>query len=268
MNNLRFVVPAMLVAIVVSSSAYATDAESLPTQQTEERQAVGQCAEELQAFDQMLADVGFGVLPPGGYGMSAPSGYYDYSFYGGSGAPRQKIYALRDAAYIYAMDGDEEACLLVLGSMRKTFEQHQKLVGSELDDPSLGIAWRRAHIENAKPVTGMTGLMRADVVIGAEIRTIQDERVGEIEDVVLDPVQQNIAYVLASRGGFLGIGKKLVAVRWKDLRATEDHELYVLNTTKSAFDEAPTVDRANFEKTTDSGWRQELDRFWDQSLEK
>lgn len=268
MSDFRFVVPALLLAFAVSSNAYATDVESLPAQETEGRQATSQCRNGLEAFDQMLADVGFGVLPPGGYGMSAPSGYYGYAVYGGSGTPRQKIYALRDAAYVYAVDGDEESCQLVLRSMRKTFEQHQKFVGAETDDPSLRIAWRRAHLETAQPVVGMKRLMRADIVIGADIRNLKDEKLGEIEDIVLDPVQKNIAYVLASRGGFLGIGEKRVAVRWKDLRVTEDHELYVLNLKKTAFDEAPTVDRANFEKTADPGWRQELDRFWDQNLEK
>jgi hypothetical protein len=268
MSDLRFALPAVLFALAASSSAFATDVESLPAQETEGRQVASQCRKELQAFDQMLADVGFGVLPPGGYGMSAPSGYYGYSFYGGRGTPRQKIYALRDAAYVYAIDGDEESCQLILDAMRKTFEQHQKLVGAEADDPNLRVAWRRAHLEAAQPATGMNRPMRANVVIGSDIRNPKDEKLGEIKDIVLDPVQQSIAYVLASRGGFLGIGETLVAVRWKDIRVTEDHELYVLNIPKSAFDQAPAVDRASFEKTADPSWRQELDRFWDQNLEK
>ena len=138
----------------------------------------------------------------------------------------------------------------------------------EADDPNLRIAWRRAHLEAAQPVTEMTRLMRADIVIGAEIRTANDEKVGEIEDIVLDPAQQRIVYVLASRGGFLGIGGNLVAVRWKDLRSTEDHELYVLDIAKSAFDDAPTVDRNNFDRTADMGWQRELDRFWDRNLKR
>lgn len=48
------------------------------------------------------------------------------------------------------------------------------------------------------------------IVIGADIRTPQDQELGEIEDVVLDPARQTIAYVLASRGGFLGLGGELV----------------------------------------------------------
>lgn len=267
MRNERSVLPVVLVALAVSTNALAADVETLPTQAGNGQEIKSQCREELKAFDQMLADVGFGVLPPGGYGMSAPVGYYGFSIYGGRGTAREKIYALRDAAYVYAIDGDEESCKLVLDSMRKTFRQHQKVVGAEADDLALRTAWRRAHLEAARPATEMSGLMRADVMIGSDIRNRKDEKLGEIEDIVLDPAQQNIAYVLASRGGFLGIGENLVAVRWKDIRVTEDHELYVLNIPKSAFDKAPTVDRTSFEKTADPGWRQELDRFWDQTLE-
>jgi hypothetical protein len=209
------------------------------------------------------------MLRPGGYGASAPSGYYGYAVSGGRGTPRQKIYVLRDAAYVYGMDGDEESCQLVLGSMRKTFEQHQKLVDAGLDAPNLRVNWRHKHLAAAQPVAEVKHLMRADVVMGAQIRNPMDEKLGEIEDLVLDPAGLDIGYVIASTGGFLGIGRKLVAVRWKDLRITEDHELYVLNTPKLAFDKAPTVDRRNLlEKTADLSWRQELDRFWDQNLEK
>ena len=268
MYDLRYAISATLFVLAVSSSASAADRESLSNQETKGPELAGQCLEDLRAFDQKLSEVGFGVLPPGGYGVSAPSSYSGYTTYGTGGTARQKIYALRDAAYVYAADGEEKSCQLVLGSIRKTYEQHQKLVGMEADDPNLRIAWRRSHLETAQPVTEMDRLMRVDIVIGSEIRTADDEKVGEIEDIVLDPAQQRIVYVLASRGGFLGIGGKLVAIRWKDLRSTQDHELYVLDIEKSAFDNAPTVDRTNFDRTADMGWRQELDRFWDQNVKQ
>tara|TARA_R110000787_G_scaffold183079_2_gene295146 strand:+ start:59 stop:865 length:807 start_codon:yes stop_codon:yes gene_type:complete len=268
MYKFRYVISATLFALAVSSGASATDAESLSNRETKGPQLSSQCREDLRAFDQKLAEVGFGVLPPGGYGISSSSSYSGYAAYGTGGTARRKIYSLRDAAYVYAMDGDEKSCQLVLASMLKTYEGHQKSVGLEADNPDLRIAWRRVHLERAQPVTKMARLMRADIVIGAEIRTPNDDKVGEIEDIVLDPAQQRIAYVLASRGGFLGIGGKLVAVRWKDLRFTEDHKLYVLDIAKSAFENAPTVDRRNFDKTAETGWRQELDRFWDRNLKR
>lgn len=99
-------------------------------------------------------------------------------------------------------------------------------------------------------------------------RNLKDEKLGEVDDIVLNPEQRGILYVLASRGGFLGFSKKLVAIRWSDLRATEDHELYVLDVSAKAFEDAPAVDGRNFEKTADVGWQRTLGDYWDNVLRK
>jgi len=244
------IVTALGSALALSTLALAADTESLPGGETARRKIAQQCLKDLAAFDKELAEVGFGVLPPGGFAPSEPSaGYY---VWGVEGTPRQKMRSLRDAAYVYAWDGDEQSCQFVLASMRAVYEEHQKLVGSEADDPKMRTAWRRAHLSRAKPAAEMGHLMRADILIGSEIRNPEDDWLGAIDDVVLSPGARDIIYVLVARGGFLGFGKKLVAIRWSDLRATEDHEMYVLNASEQAVAEAPEVDRRNFEKTADA----------------
>jgi sporulation protein YlmC with PRC-barrel domain len=246
-------------AIGLTSTALAADVETLKPAQPDQQRIARQCLEDLQAFDQQLNDVGFGVLPPGGYGLGG-------GFYGFPGTPREQIQALRGAAQLLAYQGDGEACQQVLSKMRGTFEEHQKLVGLEADNPEARNAWRRAHLANAEPVSEMDRLMRADVVIGADVRNTEDEKLGEIEDVVLDPADRRIAYVLVSRGGFLGFGGELVAVRWRGLRATTDHEIFVLDVPRSAFEQAPAVGSGNFAQTASQSWREQMDRFWDEQL--
>lgn len=238
----------------------AADLEALPDASVSEGQEVQQCRSDLLAFEDELARAGFGVLAPGGYA----GGYanYDGMGYGLIGTPRQQMSALRDAAGVYALRGDEDACQTVLASMRQIYEAHEELVGLEADDPEARTAWRRAHLANAVPVTEMGRLMRADVVIGADLRTPDDATLGEIEDVVLDPQRQTIAYVLVARGGFLGLGKELVAARWTDLRATDDHEIYVLDVSLEAFAAAPKVKRSNFEASSGQDWHDSLDEYW------
>jgi sporulation protein YlmC with PRC-barrel domain len=167
---------------------------------------------------------------------------------------------------VLGYEGDEQACQQVLSKMRGTFGKHQKLGGLEADDPEARSAWRRAHLANAKPVSEMDRLMRADVVIGADLRNTADEELGEIEDVVLDPADRSVAYVLVSRGGFLGMGEELVAVRWQDLRATTDHEIFVLDVPWSAFVQAPAVGSESLAQTASQSWREQMDRFWEEQL--
>ena len=240
-------------------AVHAADVEALPDATVSEGQEILQCQSDLLAFEDELARAGFGVLAPGGY----VDGYAGYKTgYGLIGTPRQQMQVLRDAAGVYALADDEKACQMVLASMRKIYDAHDELVGFESENPEARTAWRRAHLAKAVPLTEMGRLMRADVVIDADIRTADDTMLGEIKDVIFDPKRQTIAYVLASRGGFLGLGQELIAVRWTDLRATEDHEIYVLDVSPEAFIAAPKVERQNFAESFDEGWRNRLDQYW------
>jgi sporulation protein YlmC with PRC-barrel domain len=251
----------LAIVLAACTSAFATDAETLPGQETGQRTIAQQCVKDLQAFDQELAGVGFGVLPSGG--VTAQSGSY---VWGVEGTPRQKLRAWWDAAYLYALDGDEQSCQRILASMRSFYQGHQKLIGNESDDLNVKTAWRRAHLARATPIIAMDHLMRAKILIGSEIRNLKDDWLGKVEDIVLNPDKRDIRYILVSRGGFLGIGKTWVAVRWNDLRATEDHELYVLDVAPTVLDGAPTVDRRTFAKTADADWQRSLDQYWDRVL--
>lgn len=258
--------PTIIVAVAsIPFTVRAADVESLPDASAPEGQVAQQCQNDLRAFEEELARAGFGVLAPVGYNI----GYTGYGTgYGVIGTPRQQMQALRDAADVYAFEGDEETCQIVLASMRRIYEEHDKLVGLEADDPEARTAWRRAHLAKAEPVTEMDRLMRADVIIGAELRTPDDSTLGEIEDVVLDSKRQTIAYVLVSRGGFLGLGKELIAARWSDLRATDDHEIYVLDVSPEAFAAAPKMERRNFEESSGQDWRNSLDQYWAGVIDK
>lgn len=260
--RLSILIGTTFAAVLASSTGvFAADAETLPANTSGQRIIAQQCVKDLRAFDQELARVGFGILPSGG--VSAQSGYY---IWGLEGTPRQKLRIWWDAAYLYALNGDEPSCQRVLASMRKLYQDHQKLTGNEPDDSNVKTAWRRAHLARAKPVAAMDHLMRAKILIGAEIRNLKDQGLGKIEDIVLDPDKRGIRYVLVSRGGFLGIGETWVATRWSDLRATEDHQLYVLDVAPKALDDAPRVERQTFAKTADPEWQRSLDQYWDRIL--
>ena len=255
---LIFVLSLMILSAFAAVSAGAQqDASSEMKRSTVARQ----CVNDLRKFDQQLADVGFGVLPLSG---SASSSFQGYGMFAGS--PRLKLRRLRDAAYIYAFDGDENACQSILVSMREIYEKHQKVLGAEADQPNVRTAWRRAHLQRAKSITDMRRLMRADLLIGSDLRNDQDEKLGEIEDLVIDPAKQSVVYVLASRGGFLGIGEKLTAVRWSDIRATGDHRTFVLDVTRTAFDAAPKIQARKFAEIADASWRRKMDEFWNAKL--
>jgi sporulation protein YlmC with PRC-barrel domain len=56
---------------------------------------------------------------------------------------------------------------------------------------------------------------RASNLIGMNVTNPAGEKLGSINDLVVDPKTGTIRYAALARGGFLGIGEKLVAVPWE-----------------------------------------------------
>jgi sporulation protein YlmC with PRC-barrel domain len=83
----------------------------------------------------------------------------------------------------------------------------------------------------------------ADELIGAKLKSrSDDETIGTIGDLVIDENGQIVA-VIVEAGGFLGLGKKEVAVSWNSIerRLNEKGDGYdfSVDTTKDALQDAP-----------------------------
>ena len=72
--------------------------------------------------------------------------------------------------------------------------------------------------------------VRASKLIGMSIQNSLKENVGQIWDVVLDPVSTRLLYVVVTYGGVLGLGDKLFAVPVNaiKLQANPDHKNQVI----------------------------------------
>ena len=57
--------------------------------------------------------------------------------------------------------------------------------------------------------TGHTAAIRARKVHGTDVTDRSGKKIGEIEDLVLDKLSNNIMFAVVSFGGFLGIWRKV-----------------------------------------------------------
>lgn len=81
--------------------------------------------------------------------------------------------------------------------------------------------------------------MRANTLIGASVRNPQDEKVGKIQDLVLDE-NGSISAAVISVGGFLGIGDKHVAVPWHEVKLEDGGKTAVIAMNKDQLKAAPS----------------------------
>ncbi len=80
---------------------------------------------------------------------------------------------------------------------------------------------------------------RLSQVIGKPVLGSQGEKLGRIEDIVLDSRGDSISYAALSSGGFLGFRDKLFAVPWSAFREHPEKNAYVLDVRKEYLDSAP-----------------------------
>ena len=87
--------------------------------------------------------------------------------------------------------------------------------------------------------TGHTTAIRASRTIGTSVYNTQGEKIGKVEDVVLDKTDNSVLFAVVGFGGFLGIGEKYHPVPWSSLDYSKDHDGYVVPFTKDQLKTAP-----------------------------
>ncbi|MGB3502475.1 MAG: PRC-barrel domain-containing protein [Mesorhizobium sp.] len=87
--------------------------------------------------------------------------------------------------------------------------------------------------------TGHTNAIAASRVIGTDVFNKQGERIGIIEDVMLEKSANGIMFAVIGFGGFLGIGEKYHAIPWSVLDYDTSRAGYVVPFEKEQLEAAP-----------------------------
>jgi len=105
---------------------------------------------------------------------------------------------------------------------------------------------------------------RASELIGMEVRNQQNEDLGKIEDLAIDPDAGRVIYGVLSFGGFLGMGDKFFAIPWSSLKQVAAAEDYVtLDLDKDRLKNASGFDKKNWPNMADQRWATEVHTFYE-----
>ena len=85
-------------------------------------------------------------------------------------------------------------------------------------------------------------LISADRVQGTPVFDHEGDKIGHLEDVMLDKETGKVAYAIMSHGGILGAGEKYHPIPWSILRYDVEKQGYVVPLDKAQLEEAPTLD--------------------------
>ncbi|MGN6517676.1 MAG: PRC-barrel domain-containing protein [Rhizomicrobium sp.] len=96
--------------------------------------------------------------------------------------------------------------------------------------------------------SGHTKAILASKVKGTNVYNTSGDKIGEVEDVVLDKTSDHIMFAALGFGGMLGMGEKYAPVPWSMLDYQPDKGGYVVPMSEDMIKKAPVYDLSDLTK--------------------
>ncbi len=99
-------------------------------------------------------------------------------------------------------------------------------------------------------------------IVGSEVVNVKGEKLGKIENLVVDIDSGRILYAVLESGGFLGIGDKLLPVPWESLAALPSEGIFFLNQSKEQMEKAPAFEKDKLPNMGDMQWGESIFKYY------
>jgi sporulation protein YlmC with PRC-barrel domain len=103
---------------------------------------------------------------------------------------------------------------------------------------------------------------KASEIIGMEVRNTENEKLGKVEDLIVDLASGHVSYAILSMGGVLGIGDKLVVVPANQFSYALSEKKLTLNTSKEVLKNAPRFEKGKWPDVNDPQWNDEARNYY------
>lgn len=113
-------------------------------------------------------------------------------------------------------------------------------------------------------MSGHTTAIRATKVIGTDVKSPSGDKIGTVEDVVLDKKTNDIMFAIVGFGGFLGMNEKYHPLPWSMLDYAKDEDGYVVSATKEQLEQAPADSMDELTRNDGHGLREQVYDYYQQ----
>jgi hypothetical protein len=112
-----------------------------------------------------------------------------------------------------------------------------------------------------------SSLLPASEIKGSTVRNLQNQEIGEIDELLIEREAGRIRFAVVSVGGFLGLGTTRMAVPWTAFEITQEggRVRYRLDATKERLEKAPRVQGKNYERLYAQETAQPIFVYWDET---
>ena len=185
--------------------------------------------------------------------------------------------SLRDAAFTLWSYGRHADCerLLVniqelisgpsIGSLGGNDEEDaEKQMAARQPKVHRGAALGRRDGKGAKPLINIDELapgLRADEIIGAEVRSSDDKIVGEVRNIVFG-TKDGRDYAVVASGGFFKPGKDSIVVPIRSLKVSQERDSFYLPIVETKVKAIPLMPDQDYKWLADEAWRTRNDALF------
>ena len=105
-------------------------------------------------------------------------------------------------------------------------------------------------------------VISASMVEGTPVCNAKGEKLGTVEDIMIDKLSGQVRYAVLGFGGLLGLGDKLFPLPWRALDYNKDMEAFVVDIDRARLENAPGFDSDNPPDMADESWGRQVYDFY------
>lgn len=185
--------------------------------------------------------------------------------------------SLRDAAFTLWSYGRHADCERLLANIRELVSAPSmgSLGGNDEDEAEKQIAAREPKVhrgatqghrgeKDAKPLVSIDELspgLRADEIIGAEVRSSDDKIVGEVRNIVFGTKDRR-DYAIVASGGFFTPGKDSIVVPLRSLKVSQKRDSFFLPLLEAHVKSIPLMPDQDYQWLSNEAWRTQNDALF------
>jgi hypothetical protein len=185
--------------------------------------------------------------------------------------------SLRDAAFTLWSYGRHEDCERLLGNIRELVsspslgklgdndeDEAEKQIDARHPKVQRGAAHGRRGEKYAKPLIEIADLepgLRADEIIGSEVRSSDDKIVGEVRNIVF-ATKDRRDYAIVAAGGFFMPGKDSIVVPIRSLKVSHKRDSFFLPLLEAQVKTIPLMPDQDYKWLSDHAWRSRNDALF------
>ena len=109
--------------------------------------------------------------------------------------------------------------------------------------------------------------LTATSIISDKVENPQGEYLGKIDNLMIRLEDGRVEYAVVEMGSFLGIGGKLFAIPFSELRVDPVKEVFILNRTKEYLSKIPGFDKTHWPDTNAHEYYNDVNTYWGTSYQ-